>query len=347
MAEDGGIRMEQHDGELTCGPSHPRASQRDTVRRDCGHPGSPHAHGTRAAYVSDRCGCTRCRAANRAADEHRTAAIAVGRWDPYAAAQPVREHLEHLRQQGLGIERIAQLSNVSKGTVRRLLSYPLDPEAPPHRTRAVTARRLLALTLATANGSPRRLVAADATRERIDALTAAGHSLTELARRIGKTPESLRRSLSRRSVTVQTAMSVEALYESLGQPCPRRRPPPDFPAQSSTFSNSRSSRGGSDFAWGGTPRSGFTRKRHPFNPDCTGTSRKSRRVAANVGRFQQARRLDYIHGTHRSTKQRGSRCPLHQGSPTCRRRHPRTIRPNRHGNQRCHRRAGREGPRDA
>jgi len=126
-----------------------------------------------------------------------------------------------------------------------------------------------------------------ATRERIDALTAVGHSLTELARVIGKPPT----SLSRRSVTAQTAISVEALYESLGQPCLRRRPP-DFPAQSSTFSNSRSSRGGSDLAWGGTPRSGFTRNRHPFDPDCTGTSRKSRRVAANVAGFQQARRLN-------------------------------------------------------
>jgi len=84
-----------------------------------------------------------------------------------------------------------------------------------------------------------------ATRERIDALTAVGHSLTELARVIGKPPT----SVSRRSVTAQTAISVEALYESLGQPCLRRRPP-DFPAQSSTFSNSRSSRGGSDLAWG-------------------------------------------------------------------------------------------------
>ena len=111
---------------------------------------------------------------------------------------------------------------MTPSTAKRTV-YSLDPEAPPHRTRAATARRLLALPLATENGSPRRLVAADATRERIDALTAAGHSLTELSRLIGKPPTSLRRSLSRRSVTVQTAMSVEALYESLGQPCLRRR----------------------------------------------------------------------------------------------------------------------------
>jgi hypothetical protein len=116
---------------------------------------------------------------------------------------------------------------MTPSTAKRTV-YSLDPEAPPHRTRAATARRLLALPLATENGSPRRLVAADATRERIDALTAAGHSLTELTRVIGKPPTSLRRSLSRRSVTAQTAMSVEALHESLGQPWPWRRPP-DFP----------------------------------------------------------------------------------------------------------------------
>lgn len=54
-------------------------SRRDSVRRDCEHPGTPHLHGTRRAYVSDRCGCTRCRAANRATDQRRTAAIAHGR----------------------------------------------------------------------------------------------------------------------------------------------------------------------------------------------------------------------------------------------------------------------------
>src|SRR6478609_4218213 len=197
------------------------AGRRDAIRRDCGHPGIPHAHGTRTAYVSDRCGCTRCRAANRAAEEHRTAAIAVGRWSPYADAQPVREHLERLRQEGLGIERIAGLSNVSRGTVRRLLSYPSEPGERPHRIRAATAQRLLALPVTAEVGSPRRVVAVGATRARIDALTAAGHSLTELARAIGKPLSSLRRSLSRRFVTAQTATAVEVMYAALCNETPR------------------------------------------------------------------------------------------------------------------------------
>ena len=44
-----------------------------------GQPCGQLLRGTRRAYVSDRCGCTRCRAANRATDQRRTAAIAHGR----------------------------------------------------------------------------------------------------------------------------------------------------------------------------------------------------------------------------------------------------------------------------
>ena len=220
MAKDGDQQMEQRDTESMRGPSNTPAGRRDTVSRDCRHRGSPHVHGTRAAYVSDRCGCIRCRAANRAAEEHRTAAIAVGRWNPYADAKPVQDHLGHLRRQGVSIERIAQLANVSIGTVRRLLNYSPDPAVPPYRTRAETARRLLALSPTSQGGSPRRLVAVDETRQRIGALMEAGHSLTELERLIGKPRASLRRSLTRQSVTAETATSVEALYRTLAQARP-------------------------------------------------------------------------------------------------------------------------------
>jgi len=287
------MRVEHHERESV---SRLTAGRRDAIRRDCGHPGIPHAHGTRTAYVSDRCGCTRCRAANRAAEEHRTAAIAVGRWSPYADAQPVREHLERLRQEGLGIERIAGLSNVSRGTVRRLLSYPSEPGERPHRIRAATAQRLLALPVTAEVGSPRRVVAVGATRARIDALTAAGHSLTELARAIGKPLSSLRRSLSRRAVTAQTAMAVEALYDALT----RGGAPSKLPGGRTTHPVPAT-----EPAAGPPARTPIGRLRvvhfierllhrgpAPFDAHHSGTSRKSRRVAANVAGFQQAQRLN-------------------------------------------------------
>jgi hypothetical protein len=125
------------------GESGPLArSPRDLIRRDCKHPGKPHAHGTRVAYVSDRCRCTRCRAANRATDRRRTDAITLGKWEPFIDSRPVRDHLLLMRKEGLGIDRIAQLTAVPRSTIQRILS----PDAKrPERIRSGTAKRLMAL----------------------------------------------------------------------------------------------------------------------------------------------------------------------------------------------------------
>ena len=45
-------------------PKLTRAPRALRVTRDCEHPGHPHRHGTRVAYVIDRCRCEPCTAAN-------------------------------------------------------------------------------------------------------------------------------------------------------------------------------------------------------------------------------------------------------------------------------------------
>jgi hypothetical protein len=191
----------------------PYTQSRDTARRDCRHPTARHVHGTRAAYISDRCGCIRCRAANREAERQRLTAIAAGRPAPYTDAGKVLGHLEILRRHGVGIERIAHVSGVPTGTIRRLLRYPTDPDARPHRVRTATAHRLLAVT--DQAGSPRRHVAADDTHRRIADLRATGRALPALAKALGKPPTSLRRSLSRTRVTAGTAHAVAALHAAI------------------------------------------------------------------------------------------------------------------------------------
>ena len=198
-------------------------SPRDSVRRDCEHPGTPHLHGTRRAYVSDRCGCTRCRAANRATDQRRTAAIAHGRWEPYADARRVHDHLVQMRKEGLGIDRIAQLSAVPRSTIQRILS----PDAKrPKRIRSDTAKRLMALSSTAEQISPHSHIDSHSTRLRVATLVHAGHSLADIARAIGKTAASLSRSLERRAVTVQTAAAVEALGPGFGAEHPKSSNPP-------------------------------------------------------------------------------------------------------------------------
>src|SRR5664279_1090984 len=154
------------------GESGPLArSPRDLIRRDCKHPGKPHAHGTRVAYVSDRCRCTRCRAANRATDRRRTDAITLGKWEPFIDSRPVRDHLLLMRKEGLGIDRIAQLTAVPRSTIQRILS----PDAKrPKRIRSDIAKRLIALGSAAEQVSPHSHVDSQSTRLRVETLALLG-----------------------------------------------------------------------------------------------------------------------------------------------------------------------------
>lgn len=185
--------------------------RRDTTPRDCDHVGKPHQHGTRAAYVSDRCGCILCRTANSRAEQVRTAAMALGRWQPFVDAQPVHDHLLRIRDEGLGIRRIAELSGVHRSTIQRLLTKPSRPQ----RVRPETAERLLSVRCEAVEVSPRRQIDAEDTSDRLRTLIAAGHTVAELAQALGKSSSNLRRTMRRGAVTVKTAASVEALYRRL------------------------------------------------------------------------------------------------------------------------------------
>ena len=181
-------------------------------RRDCAHPDRPHRHGTRVAYVADGCRCTPCRAANRATERHRMAALRVGCWQPYVDPGPARVRLKLLRDNGVGLDQIAKITNTPKSTIRRLLR---EPEFSPRRIRPETADRLMAVRPSPEYVAPRSQVDAAETRCRIEILVAAGHSIPELARALGKSSVSLRRTLDRRTVTAQTALSVGNLYDRI------------------------------------------------------------------------------------------------------------------------------------
>lgn len=189
------------------------ANQADEDVRDCLHNGRPHRHGTRAAYQADRCRCHRCRRANRRAEALRTRAIVMGRWEPYVDARETREHLQLLRKTGVGIDRIVTLSGVPRSTVRRLLApVDLTDSDRPRRIRPEVARRLLDVDCESELATPRSLVDATSTQQRIAELRAAGHSTAELARALGRSPASLCRTLARTDVTVETAQAVALLH---------------------------------------------------------------------------------------------------------------------------------------
>jgi hypothetical protein len=183
-------------------------------------------HGTRAAYVADRCRCTACGRANRLAARARRRAIAYGRWQPYTDAGPVREHVQALRTGGFEVERIIAVSGVGSGTVRHLLYGNRRTGAPLKQITTATARRLLAVGpgAGIAAGS---LCDAAGTARRLQLLIAAGWTLNRLAGHLGREPASVRASMNRPLVRAATVIAVRDVCTRLAQ----TPPPQTSPAQ--------------------------------------------------------------------------------------------------------------------
>ena len=192
------------------------------VPRECAHPQARHRHGTRAAYVKDRCRCTDCTAANTAASRSVTRERIYGRWQPYVDADPVREHIAALRAAGIGVERIAHLAGLSVKHIRELAQRGRGDFPGTRRVRPSTATRILAISINDAHRAPHSRVDATGTRRRLQALIAIGWPAELLAAQLGRRPNSLCRSMTGESVTARTAQDVATLYERLWNSRPPR-----------------------------------------------------------------------------------------------------------------------------
>ena len=196
-----------------------RAGRADSrARRDCTHPRAAHVHGTRAAYVKDRCRCGPCTAANTAASAAADRARTLGRWQPFIDATPVRNHIHDLRAAGIGVQRIAALAGIATSHVRQLADPGRDGTPPIRRVRPETAQRALSVRVDDSNRAPHARLGARGTHRRLQALIAIGWTDSQLAAELHRSPGSLRRSMTSQTVTARTAADVNDLYQRLWKP---------------------------------------------------------------------------------------------------------------------------------
>ena len=182
-------------------------------RHDCTHPGSPHRHGTRSRIRDGRLSLhsvPSSQPSRRTSPHGFTAQRLLG---ALVDAAHARGHLQLLRQHGVGLDQIVKISEHPKRTIRRVLREPPDIAPPNPVGNSPTSVGHSALPRAPvrreARWTPRE------THCRIEMLVEAGHSIPELARALGKSSVSLRRTLNRRTVTAQTALSVSNLYDRI------------------------------------------------------------------------------------------------------------------------------------
>lgn len=170
-------------------------------------------HGTRAAYIVDRCRCPEARAANTAyaaARDRRNLQAKYGAAAPLTVrASETRAVLAHLEAAGWTRRRIAAESGLRREQLSRVVGGTYRPV---ESVRWATHHALLRLLDQPTPVAPGSLVDATGTWRRLHALVANGWPKTVLAGRLG-----LGRALQLRTdrVTVRNADKVRALYEEL------------------------------------------------------------------------------------------------------------------------------------
>ena len=189
-----------------------RRTRTARVTRDCAHPHAQHVHGTRAAYVKDRCRCQPCTTANATYHETRARLQARGTWNPLVDVAEVRKHLAGLRTAGLGIYQIARAARVDPVQVRDI-AYGRAGQPQRRRVRQETARKLLAITPDVRR--PGTIIDARITRRQLQALAAIGWSPRALAPPLQRRAANILRWQSATTITTGNADHITAVYAKL------------------------------------------------------------------------------------------------------------------------------------
>jgi len=219
----------------------------DGPRRDCHHPIAHHEHGTRNAYVLDRCRCRACRDANSGHQARIDRLKAYGQFDPFVDAAPVLEHVRTLQASGMGLKRIAHVAGVAHGGLTKLVYGKRQADGtyrPTKRMRKETAARVLAVKPELDLLAPATVVDATGARRRLRALVAHGWSMRQLARRMGMTESNFGRVIKGDDqMHASTARKARDLYDQLWDV------PPRADDQRSRISVSRSKRYAAEHGW--------------------------------------------------------------------------------------------------
>ncbi len=161
--------------------------------------------------------------AHRDYSRRRARQIAYGRWEPWADAGPVRDHVQAMRLGGASYEAIGEAAGVSPMTVHYLVNGCRSRGRPmPTRISSVQAQRLLAVPPTMIAGKCRD---ACGSRRRLRALVALGHSTAALANDLGISTPRVRRLLSGQTQSVSSSVydKVCELYRQLWNQLPPER----------------------------------------------------------------------------------------------------------------------------
>lgn len=189
----------------------------ERITRECQCKRAKHAHGTRTAYVVDKCHCRPCTDAASQVESTRRRMKAYGRYDiGRVDAQPVREHIAALMEYGIGMKRIAAVAGVSNSTLGKIMYGEPSRGVPPRdRVEKHVADGVLAIRPSLEHLGKSVTVDSTGTCRRIQALVTIGWSQSRLGVLLGMEPGNFNRTIKSPRVHADTARKVKALYDEL------------------------------------------------------------------------------------------------------------------------------------
>ncbi|MFG2225347.1 hypothetical protein [Streptomyces sp. NPDC048644] len=178
----------------------------------------PHGY---ARYRLDGCRCYTCGYARSQYDDNRNRALAYGTWHPWADAEPVRVHVRHLQDCGMGLRTIASAAGTDRKRLKVLLvGRPERGTGPQERVRPGLAAAVLAVEPTLETLAAKTTISAVGTARRLQALVAGGWPQDALATGLRMTPGAVGRVVAADAVTVQTARAVRDLYDAWWRAAP-------------------------------------------------------------------------------------------------------------------------------
>ena len=190
-------------------------------------PDHKHAE-NRTCYCIHRCGCVPCREASTAAERERRKLKAYGRYDSgLVDAGPVREHIERLREYGIGWKRIAEVAGLGYTTVETVIYGHKTRKTMNQRVKRETAEKILAVQPILENLRPGALIPSIGAQRRVQALVWNGWAMRKLAIMAGMEPGNLNRLMERDQCSVVSFLKIRALYDRLWNTQPKVERPYD------------------------------------------------------------------------------------------------------------------------
>lgn len=169
-------------------------------------------HGSLSRHKYHGCKCETCYEGYRVYQRSRYRKQGYGTWQPYVDAEPIRQHLLALREQGIGFTQVAEIAGLHAATVGGFL-YPLGANRPcKKRATPEVAEKILAVT---AENATVHHTEALGTRRRLQTLAAAGWPMKTLGPHIGVHPATVARLMNQECVYGSTARAVADAYRKL------------------------------------------------------------------------------------------------------------------------------------